>query len=391
MKKIRDDNRVIYNISDDEKDDFCINMLKTNKIKSVLPVSFSDNGDIIYDFSDTVPWSIFTEKKISAEKILVILCNMCKSDIEIRENFLKNNMIVMNEEDVFINPETLDVYFCILPIHEDYENHKVENFIKEILFDIETDAGELIYSIMRQLKNKNYLFTNFYDYIKNQINEISKIQSEPLISNYEETEKININQDLSENENWNVVSLDDMLMSDAEAENVEIKSDSDNGENEKSVDDLWSFLNSNDTLIDSFRKDKDSDKEKDVQSSSENLILQSDSMENISADNKSESGDLSENKKAYLFRQINNEEIEIDKEFFMLGKYRYASYTFNNDSISRTHATIIKENNQYFIVDNDSRNGTFINGRKIQPNNKVKLNNRDLITLSNETLVFYIR
>ena len=448
MKKLRDDEyKIIYSIADDEKDEFCTEMLKRKKIKGILSPVFSDNN-IEYDCSGNLRWSEFIEKKITDKEILTVLKNICDNYTEIKTYFLKNNMLITDSREVFVNPVTYEVYFCILPIYEDYNNHKIENFIKDILFDIETDDGELIYNLMRHLKNKSYSFESFYSYIKEQIekteNKQEEFKPEPLISEEQEEFKSEplipeeheefkpeslipeeqeefkpepliledepekfISEPLEENqvsnsesidESWNVVSLDDMIKDSMENEDDDKKPEDD--ENNNSSDDLWGFMNNNDNLIESFRENTETaDKVQEDEHHSENLSLTNEISNNndnnnnimpsLSTDNLVLSDNLSGKKKAYLFRQVNNEKIEINREYFMLGKYQYASYTFYNDSVSRTHATIITENNEYFIVDNESKNGTFLNGKKIAPNTKIKLHNMDLITLANETLVFY--
>lgn len=434
MKKLRDDEyKIIYSIADDEKDEFCTEMLKRKKIKGILSPVFSDNS-IEYDCSGNLRWSEFIEKKITDKEILTVLKNICDNYTEIKTHFLKNNMLVTDSGEFFVNPVTYEVYFCILPIYENYDNHKIENFIKDILFDIETDDGELIYNLMRHLKNKSYSFESFYSYIKEQIEKTESKQEEfkpeslipeeqeefnpeslipeepeafkpePLIPEEQEKfiseppEENQVSNSESIDEDWNVVSLDDMLKDSMENEDDDKKSEDD--ENNNSSDDLWGFMNNNDNLIESFRENTETaDKVQEDEHHSENLSLTNEISNNndnnnnimpsLSNDNLVLSDNLSGKKKAYLFRQVNNEKIEINREYFMLGKYQYASYTFYNDSVSRTHATIITENNEYFIVDNESKNGTFLNGKKIAPNTKIKLHNMDLITLANETLVFY--
>lgn len=55
---------------------------------------------------------------------------------------------------------------------------------------------------------------------------------------------------------------------------------------------------------------------------------------------------------------------------------------------SRRHAEIIARFGEYYIKDVGSRNGTYINNRKIGINEEVKLNHQDRIILGNVELVF---
>lgn len=61
----------------------------------------------------------------------------------------------------------------------------------------------------------------------------------------------------------------------------------------------------------------------------------------------------------------------------------------DNKLASRHHALIQKIKDAYFIKDEESTNGTFVNGVKIPAGKYVKLNKDDKITIGNMTLVMY--
>lgn len=93
---------------------------------------------------------------------------------------------------------------------------------------------------------------------------------------------------------------------------------------------------------------------------------------------------------AALLRLKTNENITINKATFRLGKERNkVDYCItNNGSVSRQHANIIYRNGQYFIVDLNSTNSTYVNGQTITPNTEVKLNPNDRIKLADEEFMF---
>ena len=59
----------------------------------------------------------------------------------------------------------------------------------------------------------------------------------------------------------------------------------------------------------------------------------------------------------------------------------------NNKLTSRHHAVIQKIKDAYFIKDEKSTNGTFLNGQRIPPEKYVRLNPGDKITIGNDNLV----
>lgn len=78
-------------------------------------------------------------------------------------------------------------------------------------------------------------------------------------------------------------------------------------------------------------------------------------------------------------------EVRIDKTNFKLGRSsQRADHCIPNKSVSNVHATIIKCGTEYFLKDNGSTNGTFLNDRKIEPSaTPVRLKKGDIIRLWN--------
>lgn len=88
----------------------------------------------------------------------------------------------------------------------------------------------------------------------------------------------------------------------------------------------------------------------------------------------------------YLCRNLNGEKITVDVTPFSIGKDSVnMDLVINNESVSRHHATIIYEDGDYYIMDNESTNGTTIEGVKLQPGEKGEIGNGYIISLGNES------
>lgn len=94
----------------------------------------------------------------------------------------------------------------------------------------------------------------------------------------------------------------------------------------------------------------------------------------------------------YLTRVKSGERIYINKPVFRIGKEKsYVDYFIaDNTAISRSHCNIHKESGEYFIEDTNSTNHTYVNGKIINSNEKVKLSNGDKVRLANEDFIFSI-
>jgi pSer/pThr/pTyr-binding forkhead associated (FHA) protein len=56
--------------------------------------------------------------------------------------------------------------------------------------------------------------------------------------------------------------------------------------------------------------------------------------------------------------------IEIENERTSFGRGSEATHRFDDDGLSRLHSTIYREGDRVWIVDENSTNGTFINGER---------------------------
>lgn len=83
---------------------------------------------------------------------------------------------------------------------------------------------------------------------------------------------------------------------------------------------------------------------------------------------------------------------QVYQESFVIGrvsKHKKSEPDLSVDvgHISRLHAEILRENEQFFITDMHSQNGTYLNGRKLMPSTKYLLKDQDTIKLA-EVIVF---
>ena len=93
---------------------------------------------------------------------------------------------------------------------------------------------------------------------------------------------------------------------------------------------------------------------------------------------------------ASLTRQVTGEKIELGNPSFVLGKNPEKSdyAVADNTNISRVHAVITTRNGRYYVMDQNSTNGTFINGRIIKAGQETEILPGDCLMLANEEFIF---
>ncbi|MBQ6824658.1 MAG: FHA domain-containing protein [Clostridia bacterium] len=97
-------------------------------------------------------------------------------------------------------------------------------------------------------------------------------------------------------------------------------------------------------------------------------------------------------KNPHLIRARNHERINLNKPVFRVGKEKsYVDYFISdNTAISRSHANFISRDGEYFVIDTNSTNHTYINGVRIPSNVETKIRHGDKIRLANEDFDFNI-
>ncbi len=94
---------------------------------------------------------------------------------------------------------------------------------------------------------------------------------------------------------------------------------------------------------------------------------------------------------ASVQRMRTGEYISLNKPAFRLGKERsYVDYFIgDNNYISRSHADVITRSGRYYIKDLNSKNGTFIRGERIPPNQEIEIVNGERFMLADEEFALW--
>lgn len=91
-----------------------------------------------------------------------------------------------------------------------------------------------------------------------------------------------------------------------------------------------------------------------------------------------------------LFDPDTNQNIEIRKTKLDVGRNPDCDLFLDNSAISRIHASFYYEINEWFIMDKDSTNGTWLNNKKLDHNKKYQLTEDDIINFAGiKNYIFY--
>ncbi len=86
---------------------------------------------------------------------------------------------------------------------------------------------------------------------------------------------------------------------------------------------------------------------------------------------------------------VEEELISLYKNHYVLGRDETSNkILLNSKKASRSHAFIKKRNGRFYIIDNNSLNGTYLNGTKISTSVSYKLENNDSIMIAGIAMKF---
>lgn len=97
--------------------------------------------------------------------------------------------------------------------------------------------------------------------------------------------------------------------------------------------------------------------------------------------------DAISNPSAMSYLLFNKQKIQLVAKI-TIGREADNNVVIDNKLASRHHALIQKIRDDYFLKDEESTNGTYLNGTKIPAGKYVKLNRGDKITIGSANLVF---
>lgn len=83
------------------------------------------------------------------------------------------------------------------------------------------------------------------------------------------------------------------------------------------------------------------------------------------------------------------QKISLEHFPFSLGKEN-TDYCFNKNVVSRIHASIGSRDGAYYIMDENSKNHTWLNGKQLSPYTETKLQDGDTLKLASEILTFHL-
>lgn len=344
--------------------DYRLNMLIKNSISNFMDILVSCVDGIVelsYDISSKQSIRVtFENTKMEYEDIVMLLKNVTGA-VKISEKYLlKPDDIILTTDLIFMDCNKDNMWFCYYPNSGNNFREELRELIQEIMLvtkHSDKQAVELIYGV--------YNIVNSYEYT---LEELEEYVDERNIK--EEYEKCNIYEEISVG---NYVSESNSVYDYSEKKNL-VKEPDEAKENRGM---LYSKINSrfNNGILRKISELFTRVNNNEIGVSDETMCLSDIDIINIT--------------KRTLLSRCEKNDIEINEYPCVIGKMESkADCVISDKLVSRVHVRILYEDNSFFIEDLNSMNGTYVNGNRLRPYEKEKIEIGDIIRIAVYEYIF---
>ena len=377
---------LMYRVDDaSQMDHVEVEMLKNNDIKGLLPFSSAQNNDEIkfmYEMTNKMKLSQFLGGLVRWEELYPAVQGIVAAIMDCEQYMLNEGHFVLETENIFIDLSSRKIELMFLPV----ENELLITLLHNLNYDMKDDIGKLE-TLQSYLADEKIT-------IKEYAEKIEKIETLGLARN-KDVKKENRQserpvREVKREEKPNVI----YNVPDPNSEVSPGVMKTEKGEKKEGIIGLFSKkkkkekkqgkkqANSFAFEIPGQKKSVDvsKEKEKEAVQEIEETLLADDSEASLFM--------------PYLIDKKTKSQIPINKKDFKIGREeKYVDYVTSEPTVGRLHASIVldEQGKIVFVRDANSKNGTFVNGEKIQSNINVQIKDGDVIRFGRDEYMLQLR
>ncbi len=392
-------NYMILQAEKEEYSGFCERIIQENEIPGLLSCQFRVLDGILffyYEISGKRTLSqLFQKRKIGTQEIRQILIALGELQNASEHYLLDFHKYILSPEYLYADFDIKHLYAVYYPDYKG-ENELTEIgafFIEHVDYQ-ETEAVELAYSFQQKIMGENVNLA---------------LMTEELLRERKEL--------ISENEEKKTVSEESLSYNFSSKESAETNTDkrepirgklSYNRQEQKEkwrlkdlkcVQEIWEFLQGFAFLKKEKKKGRERKEKKEKSKPIYEIELKLEEDEEIpsyyktpAASEETQFFSCNENKETHcLIYQGRGAALDLELDVFpyIIGKGENGiDGRLESPTISRIHSQLDYINENYFITDLNSTNGTFLNGERLSPNRKTRISVGDRIQFAGEKYLF---
>lgn len=359
-----------------------LEILNSKIIRGIMKPTVEGEKKLSYLSPGGIRLEAYLKKGITKNDFFLVIAQILEAVKSIGRNSFNINNLILNMKYVFVNEMTHELHFVYQPIY----SSAISSDLASFLYDV-------AYSVTLALNEDYKCVNNFIAYLKG-LQAVSVINIEkylldvyPQIYKQVKRQKYGQSEYLGSFKNGKDIYYDmDKRRKPApldDGDSTSLLSEKNDKDEATSL-----LMDDNTDIPTSILEEYDNNEPTSL------LVEDEDEATSLLVDDEPTSL-LSEGPQItypYLIRKNSFDRTDINKPVFRIGKERsYVDYfVANNNAVSRIHADIITRNNCYFVKDENSTNGTYVNGNRLSPNEEVQVFDGDIITFANEEFEFNI-
>lgn len=369
-----------------------VEMMKNNVIKGLLPFSSAQNNDEIifmYEMTNKMRLSQFLGGLVRWEEIYPAVQGIVAAMIDCEQYMLNEGHFVLDMDVVFVDLTSRKIELVFLPIEDKlFVQITWKEFLTTLLHNLNYDKRDDI----EKLEALQIYLTDEKITIKKYAEKIQKLEEPNFARNNGgekvkyENEKPFVQEKKEDKANviYNVPTGDTKISSGVmKTEKEDKKKEGIIGlfskkkkkhNNTQQVEPFaFEIPGQNKSITNSKKKERQA-----VQEIGETLL--------------DESGE-EDLFMPYLINKKTNNQIPINKKDFKIGREeKYVDYVTSEPTVGRLHASIVLDEQEkiIFVRDANSKNGTFVNGEKIQSNINFQVKNGDVIRFGRDEYILQL-
>lgn len=361
---------LMYRVDDAAQMDHVeVEMLKNNDIKGLLPFSSAQNNDEIkfmYETTNKMKLSQFLGGLVRWEELYPAVQGIVAAIMDCEQYMLNEGHFVLETENIFIDLSSRKIELMFLPVENELLARITwKDFLITLLHNLNYDMKDDI----GKLETLQGYLTDEKITIKEYAEKIEKIETLGLARN-KDVKKENrqserpvreVKREEKPNVIYNVPDPNSEISSDVMKTEKEEKKEGIIGlfskkkkkekkQGKKQADSFAFEIPGQKKSVDVSKK-----KEKEAVQEIGETLLADDSEASLFM--------------PYLIDKKTNGQIPINKKDFKIGREeKYVDYVTSEPTVGRLHASIVldEQGKIVFVRDANSKNGTFVNGEKIQ-------------------------
>ncbi len=388
-----------------EIDDVILQLLNEADMDGFIKSSLDKTaGDVNYDITGYVSLADIGPVHISIGVLRNLLSNLYRLLAYLEDSFIDIEYVMFEADYILLDPATKKLYLIVLPCQEAMDSETVlsdclEKIVNNFTYDQKLD-GEYVARVQAKIQKGIRSLEDLQDIIEmlqagpDMLPEellddwtVSGLadEEEPAvsgISDADDTEEVSCTGDHTEiREKLRAEVMDEVR----EALRAEVMDEVREALRAEVMDEVREALRAE--VMNEVREALRAEVTDEVRRELRAEMMAEEPTEMVP--------EMQESRVPYLIRKKTGEVIQLNKQTFIIGKMdKCCDYVItNNNAISRIHAVIkYRENSDdYFIVDCNSTNHIYLNGRQIPTEQPMTLENGMHIHLALEEFIFQIR